>query len=382
MMLGGKTDSLSVWLKRRGLWVASNSSDDRVVTHVFLDGGKASVTSPEDREAFLEAYARDVVVGRPLHVVERAIGTSYRMFVDIDLPVVVGKADYLTKTIRAALSCAPAALRVGEVSVCTRSALDGKTGAHLVWSDHLRVDDASAKSLRGKWIDALLLRQIDAGFDDEDETGYVDWNKVIDESVYRRNGLRMPWSLKRGGSTVAAYVPTHIATWDATETLQLREWDTPWDHPSPLLEDDVIDRLRRTSIDALDSKGVSAAAAAAAAVSAPAKNAKRRLGSSRGSDADDEADEADQQIRKKKKKPQADVSIDLTAEERIVLYDALPQDLYAGCEVGMRCLRRIEKGCGLTVSCSSRYCQAEMYINIYDIYIYIQYIFNNNIYIL
>lgn len=194
---------LSAWLQSSGCRRPPPSQEDsqeadQPPSHVFLNGGKAYV--PEaSRDAFHEAYARDVLSGTPLYVVERA-GTTYRMFADLDIYL---EATQLPTTdlptlVDYALSCFPIHGAGEEVSVCTRGSHGGKTGAHLVWKD-LCVNDANAKRLLDAWVSALHPRPA--------------WEATLDASVYRRNGLRMPWSRKRDDATGAGmYIPTHVWT--------------------------------------------------------------------------------------------------------------------------------------------------------------------------
>lgn len=329
--------SLGAWLKQRGLWRSASDGSDKggAVTHVFLNGGKASVERAEDREAFLRMYARDVVAGRALYAVERTVGASYRMFADIDVPTERGDHRLILEIVRAALSRAPSALRVGEVSVCTRSAHEGKIGAHLIWSDLVRVDDARAMALRNEWVDALSL-----GGDAHD----LDWGKTLDASVYRSNGLRMPWSLKRGGSQLAAYVPSYVASWrDPDSRLDIRRWEHGEDED--LLEDEVYARLVRCSI------------------------AVRPQQQTQQSQQQTQQSQQSQQKQKQPRKRKLDKATDdgssqegvlrLSPEERAAIRDALPRELYGECEVGLRCFRWTRGGSsGLSVSSTSRYCQA------------------------
>ena len=335
--------TMNAWLKQRGLWrSATDGGDKGIVTHVFLNGGKASVERAEDREAFLRVYASDVVAGRPLYAVERTVGASYRMFVDLDLPTDRGDHRMILEIVRVALSRAPAELRVGEVSVCTRSAHEGKIGAHLVWSDLVRVDDERAMALRNAWVDALTLgeptldeqQQQQEQQQKQQQQKVVDWDKTLDASVYRRNGLRMPWSLKRGGSQLAAYVPTHVASWRDSR-LEIDRWE---DDAHDLLEDDIYARLVRCSIAASDWDD--------ARNSDPKK--RKRSESCTGSSSG------------KSKASKGSDNIELSSEEREAIRDALPRDLYGDCEVGLRCFRWTRgESTGLSVSSTSRHCQAE-----------------------
>jgi hypothetical protein len=372
--------STAGFLKSRGLWRSAVSEDDgKVITHVFLDGGKATVENAEDREAFLRVYARDVVAGRKIHAVERTVGVSYRMFADLDLPLSQSTDGMgcvqLLEIVRTALTYAPDVLRrSGDVAVCTRSAHDGKIGAHLVWSDGLRVDDAIATSLRAAWVEGLTRSRGDTQA--LGRHAGLDWDSVIDGSVYRRNGLRMPWSLKRGGSALAAYVPSHVASWekhlkgtadvtDMPDMPDIRGWEDSGD--SALLEDDVYARLVRCSIDASATKEVSPDAAIVAAELAswveddPCGGARKRKcapsqGSgraivrrrkTRGADGEGEDGESGRGAQS--------TNVILSAADRHAILAALPEQFYGGCDVGSRCLLR--RG-GLSVSSTSRYCQA------------------------
>ncbi len=319
--------------------------DDRVITHVFLDGGKASVPAAA-RTELLEAYAKDIAAGRVVHAVERTIaGGSYRMFADIDLPT---PAD-LSSVVWRALDALPAALKEsGDIVVCTRSVHGGKTGAHLVWEgDDVRVDDPTATALRDEWVRSLYKGD-----------GADDWESIIDASVYRRNGLRMPWSYKRGGDALAVYVPTQVASFappcDDTVVLSI--------DPIPAIDVGsgaaVLSWLGRTSIMAdaegpLSSRLVAAAATAAcageptaakkkhaAAKKTTAKKAPKRDRREDGDAEDEEEDVGDE------------VVVVLSTEERAALAAALPT-VYAACEVGARC-RRVRGG--LVASSTSRFC--------------------------
>jgi hypothetical protein len=322
--------------------------DDRVITHVFLDGGKASVPAAA-RTELLEAYSMDVAAGRVVHAVERTIaGGSYRMFADIDLP----SPGDLTSVVRRALEALPAALKEsGDVVVCTRSVHGGKTGAHLVWDggDDVRVDDRTASALRDAWVRAL--------YEKDPPGGASDWESIVDASVYRRNGLRMPWSYKRGGDALAVYVPTHVASWGSTSddepTLSVAA--VPAIDVGSAAE--VLRWLLRTSLVAGgrdDSPHVSArltaaaaAFATAAAPSAPIKKTAVAKVHKRDRDVgegDGEGVGVGEGVGS---------AVVLSAEERAALTAALPA-VYAACEVGARC-RRVRGG-GLVASSTSRFC--------------------------
>ena len=186
------------------------------LTHVLLCGGRAAVPLAS-RDAMLDAYAADVAAGRPLHVVECTMRGAYRMFADLDLKAdtEAGADALLAGVLAIALDPAilPPQLAHGRALVCSRrwTAADGKIGAHVVWSG-VRVDDASAAALRDRWVLAVAEAPV-AG------RGAAWWDAVIDRAVYRSSGLRMPWSLKRGGCAAAAYVPSHVVDFDAASGM-------------------------------------------------------------------------------------------------------------------------------------------------------------------
>ena len=199
---------VKAWLAGRGLMIERSKSgstdavDSRPITHVFLDGGKASVPTKE-RSDFMDACAAQIAHNaHPFHGVERTVcGRAYRMFADLDVPPGANLGELLPH----ALSQLPEAMRVGTVVVCRRrhAPPGAKKGVHLVWSDDaLLVDDARAMELRDAWVARC----------DPDK---ADWQAVIDAAVYRRNGLRMPFALKRStDDTSAVYAPVFEATFD------------------------------------------------------------------------------------------------------------------------------------------------------------------------
>lgn len=192
------------WLRSCGYWVSAGAPKGAgALTHVFLDGGRASVPLSERSTGLMRAYHADVCAGRRVCLVERTLkGGTYRMFADFD------KVEGDVGLVRRALERVPGPLRGGggeaRVAVCSRVDGDGeggKMGFHLIWNDACRVDDDGAVALRDAWVSAL---------DHEDPLAEGSWGAIVDAAVYRRNGLRMPWSMKRHGGSY--YAPTHEAT--------------------------------------------------------------------------------------------------------------------------------------------------------------------------
>jgi hypothetical protein len=82
------SEPLIDWLKKRGYWVPYSNIDNggkkQPLTHVFLNGGKASVPDSARRE-FNEKYVDSLLSGHDQFAVERTVGDVFKMFVDIDI---------------------------------------------------------------------------------------------------------------------------------------------------------------------------------------------------------------------------------------------------------------------------------------------------------
>jgi len=164
-------------------WCASQKFNNAAnLSHVLMDGGVLSV--PFDKlNMFHEKYVEAVRRDEKLYVVEQK-SERYNFFVDIDYK-----------------SEEPLGLKVKRhggrdciISVAHPKPCGDqiKTGIHLNWSG-LVVDQASAVALREHILIALSRSK-----------GGIDWNQVIDASVYgsatrktKGSGFRMPWSYKK-----------------------------------------------------------------------------------------------------------------------------------------------------------------------------------------
>ena len=229
------------WLQSHGFWVRSSPSslkkshstvDSRQLTHVFLDGGRASVPAASLPD-FWSAYA-SVVGQRDQHVVERVPTDpthELKMFLDIDIKF--GSVDTghcrdttISSIINTIFSCLPQDLRQGAVILLEGSrgpsrgpsrdsSGDTKCGFHLVWT-RVVVDGATASTLRDE-----IVANCEARAEKK-----VPWGDIIDRSVYR-SGLRMPYSCKgMARDMCSVYVPTkrvefHDDNEDSNKSIQM-----------------------------------------------------------------------------------------------------------------------------------------------------------------
>jgi len=175
-------------------WCVSHKFNNATnLSHVLMDGGVLSV--PFDKlNDFYDVYIKAVKSGEKLFVVEQKTPT-YNFFVDIDykdtealtLDEIKGICKIICDKVKqhsqkdCLISVSPPK-KAGDLI---------KTGVHLNWSGFV-VDQSSALALREHILLALSMSK-----------GGVDWNEVIDSSVYgdahrrsKGSGFRMPWSHK------------------------------------------------------------------------------------------------------------------------------------------------------------------------------------------
>ena len=207
--------------RRRG-WTCT---DGRPPTHFLLDGGKLSVPD-EHAGTFLNIYFRSVAVKRERLCVVELKTPVFRLFFDLDIrfskaadtEAVTKTIDHLCVSIHRFVTegffdihqknSQQALDTVSDISyVCqapTKDENDGiKYGVHLIFPG-IYVNSPIALKAR-----ETLLEAIPDAFDDTFTMPKNSWEDVIDDSVYRANGLRMLYSHK-GRVENRAYVPTGV----------------------------------------------------------------------------------------------------------------------------------------------------------------------------
>ena len=205
--------------RRRG-WTCQ---DGRPPTHFFLDGGKLSVPD-EHAGTFLNIYFKSVAVKRERLCVVELKTPVFRLFFDLDIRfhmdtvesdvrrtidhlcvsihefVTDGFFDLDQKTSQQHLDIMDKISYVCEAP--TKEEKDAvKYGVHLIFP-HVYVNSPIALKLR-----ETLLAAIPDAFDESYTLPKNSWSDVIDDSVYRANGLRMLYSHK-GKVENRAYIPT------------------------------------------------------------------------------------------------------------------------------------------------------------------------------
>jgi hypothetical protein len=166
------------------------------ITHLRLDGGKISI--PRNKlKHFYKLYARDISADTQLYLCETKTPT-YKLFVDVDLlddfalpdDLILEYSMYIHEVV-----CHYYNHLKPELILCTTTPKpvnhNGKnyikTGIHLIWSNII-VSHENIGWLRESIIQYLILKV--------GERVHDKWNKVIDDSVYKQNGLRMIYSNK------------------------------------------------------------------------------------------------------------------------------------------------------------------------------------------
>jgi len=186
------------WLRARGYWLPHGA--EQPPTHLLLDGGKARVPD-EAHGAFLNAYAASLLrcpERRPCVVELRT--PVFRMFLDLDTRFATpqhadaARGGSLLATIRrlGQAVCPEGGRALVCASAQAKQEDDGcvKLGFHVVWPD-VRVRAATALEMRRRMLDML-----NADTDPATLGLRGTWESVVDASVFRSNGLRMPWSGK------------------------------------------------------------------------------------------------------------------------------------------------------------------------------------------
>ena len=171
-------------------WCSNNKFNTRKATsHVLMDGGVLSI--PLDKlDEFCDTYVEAVKNKEKLYLVEQKTPT-YNFFVDIDYKdeealdlervqkvcrVICDKVKTLGG--KDCLICVSKPKKVDNALI--------KTGVHMNWSGFV-VNQEGAFNIRDHIISTLTS-----------VFKHVDWDKVIDRSVYKGSGFRIPWSYKKG----------------------------------------------------------------------------------------------------------------------------------------------------------------------------------------
>jgi hypothetical protein len=175
-------------------WCNHNNFNNATnLSHVLMDGGVLSVPFDKLNE-FYEKYIEAVKKGEKLYVVEQKT-EMYNFFVDIDYKderaLTIEEIQDICKIICDKVKRHGGKECLVSVSPPKKAGELTKTGVHLNWPGYV-VDQASALALREHILVALSKAK-----------GSVDWNEIVDSSVYgnirrksKGSGFRMPWSHK------------------------------------------------------------------------------------------------------------------------------------------------------------------------------------------
>ena len=171
-------------------WCSKNKYNNaKVTSHVLMDGGVLSI--PFDKlDEFCEIYVEAVKNKEKLYLVEKKTPT-YNFFIDIDYKdQEILELDRVQKVCR--VICDKVKTLGGrDCLICVskpKPVDDGliKTGIHMNWPEFV-VNQEGANNIRDHVISTLtaVFKQIN-------------WDQVIDKSVYKGSGFRIPWSYKKG----------------------------------------------------------------------------------------------------------------------------------------------------------------------------------------
>lgn len=192
---------LKRWLNSNNCLLDKNT--DLKPTHFFLDGGKAVIDFDkldEFHEVCVDCINKDI----PVYVIECKTSV-FRLFSDLDFASPTELSEEFIMDIIGTIHSSVSYLYSGDqkVIVCNTTnkkvTKNGKElvkqGFHLFWPD-IYVDTKTALNIRSYVLDKI---KIIYGERDEPNT----WADVLDEVVYKSNGIRMNGSCKMNILTTA-----------------------------------------------------------------------------------------------------------------------------------------------------------------------------------
>lgn len=241
-------DSFKSTLRTRG-WLLRPGEKDRTVTHLFLDGGRASVPD-DDAGLFLNLYATALTRKERLAVVEVRTPV-FKLFVDLDARVRKDAPPYdfepFFERVAEAAGAFFATTEAPCMVVCTTDPKDEsptieKRGFHLIWTN-VFVSSDTALAFRDHLLDVVVPTLPDMA---------NSWEDAVDACVFKANGLRMAWSHKSGDeSDTRTYAPRWTYG-DTQKKRSKREWvhdlsiRAPRATPTPTTVP-VVERLHASS---------------------------------------------------------------------------------------------------------------------------------------
>jgi len=232
-------------------------------THLLMTGGRLRVTDASHAD-FLNEYANAVARGDLASIVERRTDV-FRLFFDLDVHTSDAQRDAHEAALRGCvLSIAAMARDWFVVRDDIRATLlrknaesSDKIGAHLVF-ETVYVTAPTALAFR----DHVVARLADAAPE-------IDWAEIVDASVFKGSGLRLPWAPKRDGSSW--YVPRErVVTPMGGGDPEVTSVEVPaMDPPAPVARE----WIRQTCIRAPDETATALVKEAHAAVSSSTASA-------------------------------------------------------------------------------------------------------------
>jgi hypothetical protein len=198
----GEWNDFKTYAWRSGFWVKKGEKKlGRKTTHLLLDGGILEVP-PEKEQEFLDAYARSLLNGADLYVVEMKSEPCFFFMSEFDIKMAdrLMNAEELQLFIRVVQSVMSKAFPSTDVNVgvSTAPAKNAKTkdgreciqsGIHLNW--RIPVDLPTAWILR-----AWIIRELDVAMPTAQYGILEPWYEGYDPCVLLDNGLRMIGSKK------------------------------------------------------------------------------------------------------------------------------------------------------------------------------------------
>ena len=192
------------WNIKDSLFIKNSTGDGRKPTHLLMDGGKIHV-SRQIEETFQRRYAADLMGGDVNYLLEVRTPIT-KLMVDLD---VYEERALSYEEMRPWIQCIQSVVKdiypdltdhQRRVIICTTDTTSGvfkggeeytKQGlGHLIWPG-IHIDTANGMLFRGS-----VIQKLEEQFGKRHKNNI--WADVIDDTIYKQNGLRMVGSAKIG----------------------------------------------------------------------------------------------------------------------------------------------------------------------------------------
>jgi P4 family phage/plasmid primase-like protien len=160
---------------------SKRATDSDIITHTSFKGGKYCINSDDDYNKFIDCYHKSLQNKENIYLIERT-SLNYKLFVDVDNDGLIDK-DMIKELVEMYKECIKDYKDLDDVKMIF-SHRNNFNRIHLNFTNII-VNNDDAIEIRADVISEMIKKYEN-----------IDWEKIIDISVYRNGGLRMLGSKK------------------------------------------------------------------------------------------------------------------------------------------------------------------------------------------